>query len=65
MLDTGVLKVFIWFDTRDMFADGLTKGSVDRKALHMVMDGRLTVDHAFKTWKPKVVLNALEEYLKL
>ena len=55
LLDAGVLKLFLWIDTRDMFADGLTKGSVDRKALHMVMDGRLTVCHEYKTWKPKVI----------
>ena len=62
LLDTGVLKLLIWFDTRDMFADGLTKGTVDRKALHMVMDGRLTVEHAFKVWKPRMVIKKETEF---
>ena len=39
LLDCGVLKALLWIDTRDMFADGLTKGSIDREALHKLMDG--------------------------
>ena len=35
----GIIKWFHWVDTRDMFADGITKGSLDRKALHDVMRG--------------------------
>ena len=32
LLDTKVLEALVWLDTRDMVADGLTKGSVDRDA---------------------------------
>jgi len=32
-LQRGQLKNLTWIDTRDMLADGLTKGSVDREAL--------------------------------
>ena len=31
LLDTKVLASLSWCDTRDMLADGLTKGKVDRK----------------------------------
>ena len=65
LLDIGVLKLFVWIDTRDMYADGLTKGSVDRIALHMICDGRLTMNHAFKFWKPRMVVQNGEEFLRL
>ncbi len=53
LLDNGVLKALIWQDTRDMIADGLTKGAVDRKALHNAMNGIINVVHACKPWMPK------------
>ena len=53
LLDNGVLKALIWQDARDMIADGLTKGAVDRKALHNAMDGIINVVHACKPWMPK------------
>ena len=43
MLDAGVLKALSWIDTRDMSADGLTKGAVDRAALHSIMDGTISL----------------------
>ena len=55
LLDTGVIKHLVWFDTRDMIADGLTKGAVNRLALHHMMEGHLTLAHLFKSWKPKIV----------
>ena len=36
---TGLLKSLSWSDTRDMIADGLTKGPIDRALLHRVCDG--------------------------
>jgi hypothetical protein len=51
LLDTGVLRALIWIDTRDMTSDGLTKGSVERTALHELMDGIHTFKHEFKLWK--------------
>ena len=38
LLDNKRLRALHWIDTRDMIADGLTKGSIDRKALHMVIE---------------------------
>ena len=38
LLGTKVLEAPVWLDTRDMVADGLTKGSVDRDALHTCMN---------------------------
>ena len=38
-LTEGVIRKLIWTDTRDMTADGHTKGSIKRTALHMLMDG--------------------------
>ena len=33
LLDEGILEILTWSDTRDMTADGLTKGTVDRNVL--------------------------------
>ena len=32
LLDKDVLQQIVWIDTRDMYADGLTKGAVQRTA---------------------------------
>jgi hypothetical protein len=53
LLDTGVLFALWWIDTRDMHADGLTKGSVDRDALRAIMQGFVKLMHEHKEWKPK------------
>ena len=42
-----------WIDTRDMHADGLTKGTVDRQALQAIMAGTVKYDHEAQVWKPK------------
>ena len=52
LLDLGVLKALAWCDTRDMIADGLTKGSIDRDALHEAMEGTIKVSHEMKVWTP-------------
>jgi hypothetical protein len=41
---TGVIDALIWTDTRDMTADGHTKGSIKRTALHALMDGDRRVE---------------------
>ena len=46
---TGLLKSLSWTDTRDMIADGLTKGSVDRALLHRACDGSRTLVHKIET----------------
>ena len=55
LLDTGVLRSLSWIDTRDMMSDGLTKGAVDRDALHNIMNGILKYAHEHKIWTPKVL----------
>ena len=37
-----------------MISDGLTKGVVDRVALHLLMEGKLSFQHAVKIWSRKV-----------
>ena len=42
----GILRQPFWVDTRDMLADGLTKGSVNRSALQLAQeDGRFKLQH--------------------
>ena len=53
LLDNNVIWALIWQDTRDMLADGLTKGSVDRKAIHDCMEGTIEIHHECKPWRPK------------
>ena len=52
LLDEGVLHALVWTDTRDMLADGLTKGSIDRQLLHELMNGKVEVRHDMKLWRP-------------
>ena len=53
LLDNDVLHAVIWVDTRDMTSDGFTKGAVDRKALHDLMDGQINLEHACKAFRAK------------
>ena len=39
-ITSGVVRRLIWTDTRDMTADGHTKGSIKRTALHQLMNRR-------------------------
>ena len=55
LLDTKVLTALHWIDTRDMLADGLTKGSVERDALADAMGGWQQFAHEYKTWSAKVL----------
>ena len=50
LLDRGVLHCLTWIDTRDMLADGLTKGNLDRGPLHKLMKGTAEVLKEFKSW---------------
>ena len=54
MLDRHILTALCWVDTRDMIADGLTKGTVDRAAIHECMAGTASVSQAMKLWHPKM-----------
>ena len=50
-LDTRVPAALYLVDTRDLLADGVTKGDVDRTALHQSMSGTVTMTHEVKLWK--------------
>ena len=52
LLDKGIVRALMWLDTRDMTADGMTKGSVDRKAIEDCMSGSITFQHDLKRWEP-------------
>jgi len=52
LLDKRILSGLLWVDTRDMAADGMTKGSVDRRALVECMCGTYTLQHVPKRWQP-------------
>ena len=54
LLDNKVLAAMCWTDTRDMMADGLTKGTIDRQALHEAMSGLCSVGHEMKLWHSKL-----------
>ena len=53
LLDNGILKAIAWTDTRDMSADGLANGSVDRELLHLCMGGISRIQHEIKLRQPK------------
>ena len=42
----GLLQDFVWADTRDMYADGLTKGIIKRDALIEITHGTFRLRHA-------------------
>ena len=44
-LARGLLRSLSWSDTRDMLADALTKGGVDRSAIVKAMSGTLCMKH--------------------
>ena len=54
LLDRKIVKYLVWFDTRDMVADGLTKGAVEREALQEVMQGVFVVRHKQERWTSKL-----------
>ena len=53
LLDAKVLEAPVWLDTRGMVADGLTKGSVVRDALHACMNGIWLLLHSAQSWSTK------------
>ena len=48
LLDKGILRLLFWIDTRDMGADGLTKGAVSREALHAYMRGLMHLQQEYE-----------------
>ena len=55
LLDHGALAAIVWLDIRDMWADGLTKGAVQRDALLRLLDGSCTIKQEPNIWRPKVL----------
>merc|ERR1711966_620289 len=45
LLSSKLLSSLMWEDTRDMIADGLTKGSVNRDALRAAATGSRAREH--------------------
>jgi hypothetical protein len=45
MQDKGLISSIVWTDTRDMYADGLTKGIINRDALYEAMSGIIKLRH--------------------
>ena len=52
IMQSGIVWELQWCDTRDMTADGHTKGSIDRKLLLDVMNGKQTFVHSVKKYTP-------------
>ena len=57
-LDYGVLSSIVWIDTRDMSADGLTKGAVSRDALQELMTGEMKFRHTLEEWHCRLPITA-------
>jgi len=53
LLDSRVLTAICWTDTRDMVADGATKGSIDRKQVHTCLSGTSEINLEIKLWQAK------------
>ena len=60
LLDSRVISALVWAGTRDMLADGTTKGVVERDLLHTCMSGRCEVHHEIKLWPAKGKLTGME-----
>ena len=50
MLRIGLLQKVQWCDTKDMTADGHTKGSVDRTLLKQVMEGQQEFEYDIQSY---------------
>ena len=51
-MEVGIVHSVHWCDTRDMSADGHTKGSIDRELLIALMAGKQSYAHELKTCIP-------------
>ena len=52
MMERGIVHCVQWCDTRDMTADGHTKGSIDRDLIYQVMDGIQAFKYGLKKHVP-------------
>ena len=55
LLQLRIIQMIQWCDTRDMTADGHTKGFIDRKLLLDLMSGIQQFNHNLKTFKPPLL----------
>ena len=62
MHSKGLINDIVWTDTRDMYADGLTKGVIKRDALYELMSGIVRLRHAVDscTRRHRKALNDLD-----
>ena len=51
-LDKRIFQALLWVDTRDMYADGMIKGSVDRSAITACMRGSTNFQYDYRRWIP-------------
>ena len=61
-LSKAIISNLLWVDTRDMVADGLTKGAVARNLLLAVMQGIYALKHEFVEHKATKVAAPHVEY---
>ena len=59
LLEHRVLHALVWVDTRDMVADGMTNGAVERKDIHTTMLGDVINNHPMKLWRPKQLVDGV------
>ena len=52
LLHTGLVRSVSWVDTRDMLADGFTKGKVERDPILLAMTGTWSLKFERKTHRP-------------
>ena len=52
LLKAGIVRAVSWVDTRDMLADALTKGKIDRQAILSAMSGLWKLEFDRKTYRP-------------
>merc|ERR1712086_30635 len=52
MMERGIVHCVQWCDTRDMSADGHTKGSIDRELLYQAMNGNQIFKYDLKKHVP-------------
>ncbi len=55
LLGKQIIHFLVWLDTRDMGADGLTKGTVAREHLQLYMEGKMHIQHEYATWHSKAM----------
>ena len=60
LLDCRVVTALGRTDTRDMVADGATKGAVDRSLLHECMSGTSAIRHEVKLWQAKGKMHSID-----